>query len=281
MIRAIKCGMGRILSSPAFAISVLVTFLLCLTEDVYIDVGTMQAYSVLESLSRFDRGFMRGNTMFCSLSVFEKALSGYSAMFLPIVASVAFVYAQNGERNSGNIRFLIFREGRYKFYASKFICAVLGGGLCVTLGVALFGIFSFITFPAPSEYAVYSPEMYSSADLFKEIAQKLFSSFIYACANTGFAFFLSSFCRNRYIILCVPFLARFIQDTVAKKMIAGTDESAIEKIVLPFMTFAPSQIPYLEPGWRLYSTIAVLVMYIAAMYFGYVIIMERRVDKGG
>lgn len=223
---------------------------------------------------------MESNVSFCSLSVFKNALSGYSAMFLPILASFPFVSSQSAERNSGNIRFSIFRAKRLKYYLSKFICCVISGGICVMLGIMLFGIFSFFVFPGLECYPSLDLEFYAPDGIFAEAARKLLSAFIYGCVNTLPAFFLSSFCRNRYIILCIPFLMRFMQDTAIKKIIVNTYDDNTYQTVFPFQCHAPSQIPYLEAGAMLYSTVAVAVISAALILCGYIIIMERRTDKG-
>lgn len=280
MIKSLKCDFQKTLISAGFLAAILVTFLLCFTEEVYVDTSDMRKFSALEALFKFDRSFMESKSSFCSLSVFKSALSGYSAMFLPILASFPFVFSQSAERNSGNIRFSIFRAKRLKYYFSKFLCGVISGGICVLLGVALFGIFSFFAFPRLECYPDLPLEFYAPDGIFAEIARKLLSAFIYGCVSTIPSFFLSSFCRNRYIILCVPFLMRFMQDTTIKKIIVNTHDNNIYQTVFPFQCYAPSQIPYLEVGEALYSTVAVLVISAALMLCGYIIIMERRTDKG-
>ncbi|MBD5130052.1 MAG: hypothetical protein HDT43_09020 [Ruminococcaceae bacterium] len=280
MIRALKCDFNKTLLSGGFWSAVFVTFLLCFTENVYVDGSTMQAFSALEALFRFDRTFMERYSSFCSLSVFKDTLSGYSAMFLPILASFPFVFSHCAERNSGNIRFSIFRGKRLKYYFSKFICAVLSGGLCVTLGVMLYGIFSFFAFPGIERYPYLDLEFYAPNSIPAEIVRKLLSSFIYGCVNTVPAFFLSAFCRNRYMILCVPFLLRFIQETAVKKILVNSRDDKVYQAVFPFEPYAPSRIPYLETDVMLYSTIAVTVISAALMLLGYIIIMECRTDKG-
>ena len=280
MTRSLKCDFNKTLISASFLAAILVTFLLCFTEDVYVDASNMRKFSVLEALFKFDRAFMENRSDFCSLTVFKSAFSGYSAMFLPILASFPFVFSQSAERNSGNIRFSIFRAKRLKYYFSKFLCGVISGGICVLLGVALFGIFSFFAFPGIGYYPMFDLEYYAPDGILAEIARKLLSAFIYGCVSTVPAFFLSSFCRNRYIILCVPFLTRFMQDTATKKIIVGTYDNDVYQRVFPFQCYAPSQIPYLEAGPMLYSTIAVAAISAALMLCGYIIIMERRTDKG-
>lgn len=281
MIRALKCDFTKTLLSMGFLAAIFVTFLLCLTEDVYTDTSDMRKYSAFEALFKFDRPFMESRNSFCRISVFKSALSGYSAMFLPILASFPFVFSQSAERNSGNIRFSIFRAKRLKYYFSKFICGVISGGICVMLGVALFGVFSFFAFPGIGCYPSLSPEYFAPDGIFSEIVKKLLSAFIYGCAGTFPAFFLSAFCHNRYLILCVPFLTRFMRDTAVRKILVNTYDDTTYQKIFPFQCYAPSQIPYLEAGAMLYSTLAVTVISAVLALCGYMIIMERRTDKGG
>ena len=281
MIRSLKCDFNKTLISLGFLAAIIVTFLLCLTEDVYIDTSDMRKYSAFEALFKFERQFMESRSSFCSISVFKSALSGYSAMFLPILASFPFVFSQSAERNSGNIRFSVFRAKRLSYYFSKFICGVISGGICVMLGVALFGMFSFFTFPGLECYQALGYEYFAPDGIFAEIARKLLSSFVYGCASTFPAFFLSAFCRNRYLILCVPFLTRYMQDTAVRKITANTYDDKVYQTVFPFQCYAPSQIPYLEADRTLYLTVAVTVISAALSLFGYIMIMERRTDKGG
>lgn len=280
MIKSLKCDLHKTMLSTGFVAAIFIAFLLCFTENIYIDSKTMQAFSVFEVLFKFKRSFMESNTSFYSLSVFGSAFSGYSAMFLPVLASFPFVFSQSAERNSGNIRFSIYRTKRLKYYLSKFICAVLSGGICIMLGVLFFGIFSCCAFPGIEYYPHLNLENYAPDGVFAEVGKKLLSSLIYGAVNAIPAFFLSSFCRNRYIILCVPFLMRFMLDTATKKITANSPDYNIYEMVFPFESYAPSQIPYLKAGVMLYSTIAVTVIFSAVMLLGYIIIMELRTDKG-
>ena len=280
MIKSLKCDLHKTMLSTGFVAAIFIAFLLCFTENIYIDSKTMQAFSVFEVLFKFKRSFMESNTSFYSLSVFGSAFSGYSAMFLPVLASFPFVFSQSAERNSGNIRFSIYRTKRLKYYLSKFICAVLSGGICIMLGVLFFGIFSCCAFLGIEYYPHLNLEKYAPDGVFAEVGKKLLSSFIYGGINAIPAFFLSSFCRNRYIILCVPCLMRFMLDTATKKITANSQDYNIYEMVFPFESYAPSQIPYLKAGSMLYSTIAVTVIFSAVMLLGYIIIMELRTDKG-
>ena len=281
MIKALKCDLSKTIVSFGFVIAVLVTFLLCFTETAYVDSYNNQRFSVYEVLLKFDMSFIAEDSSFNSLKIYKSALSGYSAMFLPVLASFPFVFSQCAERNSGNIRFSIFRTHKIKFYLSKYISAFLSGGLGIALGVFIFGIISFCVFPGIESYPHMNFEYYAPEGVFLEVCKKLFSSFIYGSVSTMPAFFLSSFCRNKYLILCVPFLLRFMLDTATKKIVINTPDYEFYKLVFPFESYAPSQIPYLKADSLLFSTIAVTLISSFLILVGYILIMEHRIDKGG
>ncbi len=279
MIRVLKCDLNKTMVSFGFASAILATFMLCFTETVYTDISNSQSFSVLEALLKFDNEFKKTHFPFNSLSVFKNALSGYSAMFLPILSAFPFIFSQSAERTGGNIRLTIFRTQRLKYYFSKFLCAVLCGGICIMAGILLFGLLSLAVFPAISTYTQIEITAEAPDEIFMEFLKKLLSAFIYGCTSALPAFFLSSFCRNRYIILCLPFLMRYMNDTIIRKITAGSVDIEIFEKIFPFESYAPSQIPYISSS-KLYSVIAVSVISAVIVFFGYVAIMERRVDRG-
>lgn len=280
MIGSLKSDFCKTVKSAGFLAAVIVTFLLCFTENVYVDRTTARSYSVFESLFELDRQIMYRDDGFCSLMIFKNSLTGYSAMFLPILASFPFAVSQSAGRNSGNIRFSIFRAKRMRYYFSKFICCVISGGSGVMLGVALFGIFSFVAFPGIGHYPDIDLSYYVPDGVFAEILKKLMSAFIYGCVSTLPAFLMSAFCRNLYIILCVPFLTRFVHETAIGKILSNATDREIYQKVFPFQCSTPSVIPYLGAGAQLFSALAVTIISAALALFGYIIIMERRTDKG-
>lgn len=279
MIKLLKCDLEKSLISLSSIAVILVTFGLCLTGVVYTDAEG-RGYSVLESLFGFDREFMEQSDFFCRLSVFKSALSGYAAMFIPILAAFPFVTSYCSEKNSGNLRFSIFRTKRICCYISKFLCAALCGGICVALGTVLFGVFAFALFPDMSHYSPETMEFLFPNGAAAEFLKKTLSAFIYGCTNALTAFFLSSFCNNKYIILCVPFILRFIHETAFNKILTNSADPDIYEKLRPFESSAASQIPYLKDEKTLTAAVTVTAVLALVSLLGYIVIMERRTDKG-
>lgn len=279
MIKLLKCDLEKSLISLSSIAVILITFVLCLTGVVYTD-GEGRGYSVLESLFGFDRKFMEQSDFFCSLSVFKSALSGYAAMFLPILAAFPFVTSYCSEKNSGNLRLTIFRSKRICCYISKFLCSALCGGICVALGTMLFGAFVFALFPDMSHYSPEAMEFLFPGGAAAEFFKKALSAFIYGCTNALTAFLLSSFCGNKYIILCVPFILRFIHNTAYNKILTNSSDPDIYEKLRPFESGAASQIPYLRDEKTLAAVIIITAVLVLALLLGYIAIRERRTDKG-
>lgn len=281
MLKTLKCDLARIISNWGFAAAIIVTVVLCFSVQVYSDISNGKTYSVFETLFNFDREFMADKCEFSLPVIIGKALSGYSAMALPVTASFPFVLSFITERNSGNMRFMILRTSRGKYYFSKFAAAISSGGLCVMLGVIIFGISVYILFPN-----INSPDLIAQTfpnGVFAVLAKKMLSAFVYGMTSVLPAFFLCSFCKNPYIILCFPFMLKFIVETLLAKFqtnaLAAGNIDAYEQAML-FYPDAASRLFYMQVDKMFCEIIAVNVILAVTVFAGFVIIMEKRSDRG-
>ncbi len=271
MIKTLKCDLARSLVNWGFVCAVIVTAVLCFSTQIYSDHSNGKVYSVFEALYSFDRAFMSKNSEFSPISIIEKALSGYSAMALPVTAAFPFVFSFITERNSGNMRLSISRTNRGKYYFSKFISALLCGGICTMLGVILFGLFVFILFPS-----MQFPEITA-------LIKKFLSVFVYGMTSVLPAFFLCSFCKNPYIILCVPFVLKFMLETLISRIqinaSAAGDFDVYERTT-PFIPNSVTLLFYIKANKTFFIIIAVNLMFAAIVFAGFALIMEKRADRG-
>lgn len=281
MLRTLKCDFARSIVSRGFICAIIVTAVLCFSTEVYSDHLNGKTYSVFEAMFTLDRDFMSRQVNFNPAIIARKALSGYSAMALPVTAAFPFVFAFISERNSGNMRLVISRTGRLKYYLSKFISSIFCGGLCTMLGVILFTILVFIIFPnaqSPETIAEFLPN-----EVFITIVKKAISAFVYGAASALPAFFLCAFCSNLYIILCVPFLLKFISETLLSDIqtnAATAGEYDIFDRTLPFAPSSASLLFEIEVNSIFVKIIVVNVLFTAAVFVGFAVIMEKRADKG-
>lgn len=281
MLRILKCDIARVISNWCFAAAVTVTVVLCFSVEVYSDHSSGKVYSVIESLFAFDRDFMAGKSDFFPPVIIKNALSGYSAMALPVTASFPFVLSFIAERNSGNMLFTIFRTNRMKFYFSKFISAILSGGICTMAGVILFGFFVYILFPNATPADLSDQPLVNGVP--PALVKKALSAFVYGMVSVLPAFFLCSFCKNPYIILCVPFMFKFIYETLLAKIqtnaLAAGNINVYNKTA-PFYPDAVCRLFDMQIDKTFFKIIVVNVFLTVIVFTGFVIVMENRSDRG-
>lgn len=283
--RALKCDIEKSLLNVGFLGAVFVTVILCFTANVYIDNATSKTYSVFETIFSLDKDIIQKEFSLSSICVFRQCLSGYITMFIPIIAVFPFMVTFCAERNSGLMRFTISRTGKIKYCLSKFLACIISGGLCVLIGVFIFGIVSAVIFPGIENYNV-SPEefeIFVPGGEFQTVLKTFLGAFIYGAVSSMPAFFLSSFCKNPYVITCIPFMFIYIWDTALSKLSADfLVQNKFEQLDKIY-SFMPNSI-LLVTGYGLdesgKTALAFNIIYSAVLLFGFVFIMNMRRDKG-
>lgn len=281
MLKTLKCDISKNIVNWGFICAIIVTAALAFTSGVYIDSSNGKSYSVFEAFLSFDRDFMRGEYRLSPLYIINGTLNGYyESMALPVTAAFPFVFAFAAERKSGNIRPTITRVGRGKYYFSKFISALLCGGLCTMLGVILFAGLVMILFPGtpPETLAEFLPN-----GVFLTLVKKALSAFVYGAVSVLPAFFMCSFCVNPYIILCVPFMLKFMLETLISRIQTNAFSAGYYEIfdqTAPFMPNSASRLFYMNADKSFWITLSVNLTFAAAVFAGFYIVMEKRADRG-
>lgn len=284
--KTLRCDLNKTTFNLGFLGAVILTCVLCFTASVYTDAATDKTYSVFEAFFTLDKELIRTDYSFSSIKIFSKALSGYITMFLPIVVAFPFMISFCAERNSGLMRFTITRTGKIKYCVSKFMASFISGGLAALLGVALYGIIVWILFPGFSGYDVSEEQLMwvLPSGTGMTVVKTLAAAFLYGAVTTIPAFFISSFCRNPYLITCVPFLFVYIWDTalskIAAKGLESMDYTIYDKIG-PFFPYGIANIIYwTEWDSRITVTVIFNCVYFLMGFIGFLIIMNHRTDKG-
>lgn len=261
--------------------SAAITAALCFSVQVYTDNSNGRVYSVLEALLSIDHTVMAESSELIPPLIIGKALSGYAAMALPITAALPFVMSFISERSSGNMRFTVIRTGRVKYYLSKFFSALLSGGLAVWLGVNLFAVLVYILFPHTQSTEMLAD--YIPNGVFPMLLRTAAGAFAYGAASILPAFFLCSFCTNSYIILCVPFLLKFIYETILSTVQTNSVAAGDYEIYQQTLPFYPNAITFLFeiPFGKDFITIITLnLLFAVTAFFAFVLVMEKRADRG-
>ena len=285
MIYSLKQDLNKTLLNIGFLGAVLLTAVLCFTAPTYHDLATDRSYSVFESFFSFKREFIESDQQFASLNVFQNGLGGYITMFLPIIVAFPFMVSFCAERNSGLMRFTISRTGCLRYYLSKFLSVLIGGGLAAMLGYAIYGLVVYGFFPNVNSYELdeFYYEMHPDSQTV-EVLKTLLSAFIYGAVTTLPAFLISSFSRNPYLITCVPFLMVYIWNTAINKLVLKaweTEDYELSEKLFDFQPDSARRLVYItewnESAQRIVIFNSVFVVGVIVLFS---IIMNLRKDRG-
>lgn len=285
LFNCLKCDLNKTIINKGFIGAVLLTTVLCLTAPTYHDIATDRSYSVFESFFSFKREFIESDTQFASISVFQNGLGGYITMFLPIIVAFPFMVSFCAERNSGLMRFTISRTGCLRYYLSKFLSVLIGGGLAAMLGYAIYGAVVYGFFPNLNSYQMdeFMQEMYPDGQV-SEVLKLLLSAFIYGAITTLPAFLISSFSHNTYLIICVPFLMVYVWRTTINKVssyIWNIGEYELSEKLYDFTPDSSRNIAFLtewnDSAQRIVIFNSVLVVGVIVLFS---VIMNLRRDRG-
>ena len=270
------------------------TVILCFSANIYTDVIKNDRYSVFSALRTFDREFMLTDTSFCSFNVIQRSVSGWLSLFIPIIAAFTFIPLVCDEYEAKSVRFEIFRAGKRSFHLSRFLTALVCGGLAVTLGFAVFSALAFLMFPNINDYNHIQREMlleslsYTFPEIRNGLALPILKTlgvvFLYGGVSAVPAIALTAVIRNKYLVLCIPFFLKYAVGQTCIKMQSQavadyehTDESMMKLagIVNPDSLAYLPQMGELKAAVLLYRGGLVLAAFAA-----FIIIQSRRSDSG-
>ena len=295
ILRNIKTDFRKILSGYGFYLCIIFTCLLCFAAYIYEDGVTGNKYSVFRSLLTFDRQLMLDDTMFCSFEVVRNGAGNWLFLFVPIIASFAFVPLVCDEHEAKSVRFEVFRTNRFCYYTSRFMTGCLCGGLAVMIGFIIFVLVVHALFPSINAY---SPELQtqykemmaaihiqiSGTHYIQTIMVKVGGMFLYGMFWAAPIMMMTALIRNKYLVMCIPFFIKYgINQTCEKIRWRMLEDPEKVSTWLRRMTafLDPDQLTDLAGSGSqigevlLYHGLLVLFFYIV-----YLVVQSRRVDCG-
>ena len=280
--------MKKSIISYGFLACVMITWGLLFTVTGYYDTGAGKTYSVLECMM-MSKKMINSDYAFSSIQMVSNISGGFFQLFLPIIAAFPFMPNFCTERRSGLIRFTISRMGKWNYYFTKFLSAVLSGGFAVILGYFLYSIVIYLRFPSISSYSSDCIDMVlggsSELVIFLEGALGVF---LYGMISVLLAFLLASFLKNKYLVTCIPFTLMYIYSIYLEKIAANSFGVEGKEKIYDLQTILNPQtvcmVRFLKTGGQvnkpiLYALILQgILMVITFCLFAF--IMNRRCDSG-
>ena len=223
-VHSIISEIKKSLYLPVFILSCLGVALVCCFSEGFTS-GSMRTYTIMELLLFLPKDAMLTDISLNRYEIWMRGIGTRTQLFLPFLLSVGYLYTISNERQSGFSRVNLVRENNLKYSISKLAAAVLGGGIIMTVGYVFFGMLVYIRFPSICEYSADSMKLYMEMNPdFQETAfffWRCARIFLYGVCSNIFAYLVSVFFRDKYILLCLPLMLKYIWGQAVMK--AGMD----------------------------------------------------------
>lgn len=198
---------------PLFILSCIGVVCVCCFSEGYISANG-KSYTIMELLL-----FLRSDVMLTDISlnrynIWICGIGTWTQLLLPFLLSVGYLYNVSGEKQSGFNRMLLVRETNIKYCVSKLMAVILSGGIILLAGYLLFGILVYMRFPSVYDYSVDKLKLYMEMNPgFHEPAFcfiRCLRIFLYGMFINVFAYLVSIFFRDKYILICLPIMLKYI-----------------------------------------------------------------------
>ena len=273
--------MGRkIVTSWGFGFCVVMTTLLFIFADAYTDEITKEHFSVIRALTDMKYEERIQHSELCNLVLMYNSRGHWFTLFVPIIAAFCYVPMFTAEREGRAVRYEISRTSRVGFFTAEFFTGIILGGIAVTIGYLFFGLFAMNAFPSVSEMTA-DIGMLQNLEQEQFILKMAFQVFLYGVYWSIPAMFCTSFLRNKYLIMCIPFFVKYVWTQIYKKIADNAmnpNEFDIEKIRLA-ERINPEGILWIYDGTKL-DVILLFGISAASLFAAYLIIVLKRDDCG-
>lgn len=210
MMRCIRTEFHKCVYFPFFLLNIFGSFALCLSAIAEYDYNG-------KSLTIFEliRTGTAGSSIDTSnLMLWKQGGSGWLSLLLPVLSTAGYLLILSSERNSGEMGSMLIRMGNFRFVTAKITGGALAGGIGFTCGYALFGLLIYLTTPAFSGFSSEEQMILLAGSGTSHIATfilfRLIGCMAYGMAVSVFGIGVSIVFRDKYMLVCLPFLLNYI-----------------------------------------------------------------------
>lgn len=201
----IRLFIRRVWKNKIYWLAVLSAVVLLLCSVIYTEPTTGESFTYL---SLFYNEDMQRCLAYGAVSLkgifLGYNLNNYLWMFAPIIVGIPCVLNQRTER------FVLFRGSKNGYFLSKYVSNLVLGGAILVLAQVIF-IFSGMGLV---QYLIYVKQMDITPEPFWDsyMVQRIWDIFCEGMLNAIPGIFLAEFIRNKYLILCVPFVWSYLMN---------------------------------------------------------------------
>lgn len=242
MFRLLSVQLKKLFTSPIFYTSIIAFITLLMFSPLHMNYENNTEESVIYCLWHYSKQDMIniGISEFFGYAVFKRAVRGWVIiMFVPVLASLASVNIFSDEREFRVKRETVLRTGKKQYLFSNILFFMISGGLICMIGYIVFGILCGALFPALSDFSAQEINDYFMFNLKDSTIIKTFYShlgviglylcdslfyFLYGALLSLPSILISSFLKNKYLIVCIPFFLKYCMNNISQRFYlkAGT-----------------------------------------------------------
>ena len=220
-MRSIISEIKKSLYLPFFILSCMGVACVCCLSEGYTSASG-KTYTIMELLL-----FLRRDTMLVDISmnwcdIWVRGIGTWTQLLLPFLLSIGYLYTISSEKKSGFNRLMLVRENNLKYGISKLAEVILSGGIILSVGYLFFGIIVYMRFPSIQEYSTDMVNLYMEMHPgFQETAfcfTRCIGVFLYGMCINIFAYLVSVFFRDKYILICLPLMLKYIWGQAVMKL---------------------------------------------------------------
>lgn len=203
LICIVRQELYKTMTNYIFIVSVIGIMLMIMSGTIFTESITTKSYNFFQILTMDSGNRAQLLTMYQVTfdRIFLTGTQGYLWMFVSVFVSSPFVMLMCTAKKNNNIRFEIFRAGKTEYVLAKCISAMISGGLVMSLGYVLFSVGIRVLLPADNLIKM------------TDYVKRFMEMFFYGMTSTCITYILSGFMRNKYLVICIPFMLNYFMKT--------------------------------------------------------------------
>lgn len=199
MFRVYWENLKKMVVAPIFPLTIIIGVIIYLTGTVYTDdIGS--SYSVFSIIFSEDGQKITELIEKTSYELIIGDDKSYMRMFATILTALPYISIICVRNLDNSIRFELIRSSRRKYSMGLILSILTVAGLVMTISYAIYSVILYLIMPD----VIFDGQMKSM------IIKKMAGIFLYGVANVYGAVGLSAFVRNKYLVACIPFMAKYL-----------------------------------------------------------------------
>ncbi len=226
MVRCIGAEFKKYCYLPYMLTGVLGIVFLGFVNTVYDSEGMQVPVFIL--MLRYLEGKVFGDISMCGWVLWGNVISGWLAVFAPLLLTFSYIAVLSGERQDGLTQFELIRFGNLKYSITKVASGALFAGMVFVLAYIVLGLLFAVAFPPLSDFSREEQEIFWGGYPAVYVLKKLAGGFVYGTFSGMFGIGVAVWFRDKYMLICLPFLLNYVYQQILLKAATARYASGAE-----------------------------------------------------